>query len=111
MKKIFPIISVILTAALLIGVFTAVPFSVSAGSKPTFVVDNVEAEPGAKNVAVNVSLKSNPGVASILLDIGYDKSALTLKNFTYENPGFGYPAWKLEVANRIKEQQIDAILA
>ena len=83
MKKIFPIISVILTAALLIGVFTAVPFSVSAGSKPTFVVDNVEAEPGAKNVAVNVSLKSNPGVASILLDIGYDKSALTLKNFTY----------------------------
>ncbi len=36
---------------------------------------------------------------------------VTLKNFTYEDPGFGYPAWKLEVANRIKEQQIDAILA
>ena len=85
MKRLFPIISVILTAALLIGVFAFVPFSVSADSKPTFVVENVEAEPGAKNVAVNVSVKNNPGIASILLDIGYDKTALTLKNFSYNS--------------------------
>lgn len=36
---------------------------------------------------------------------------VALKDFVYEDPGFGYPAWKLEVANRVKEQQIDAILA
>ena len=85
MKRIFPIISVLLTVVLLIGVFSAVPFSVSADAFPAFVVDNVEAEPGAKNVAVNVSVKNNPGIASILLDIGYDKTALTLKNFSYNS--------------------------
>lgn len=36
---------------------------------------------------------------------------VALKDFEYEDPGFGYPAWKLEVANRIKTQMIDAILA
>lgn len=34
-----------------------------------------------------------------------------LKDFVYEDPGFGYPAWKLEVANRLKEQVIADILA
>ena len=36
---------------------------------------------------------------------------VTLKDFEYEDPGFGYPAWKLEVANRLKNQMIEAILA
>lgn len=33
-----------------------------------------------------------------------------LKDFTYENPGMGYPAWKLDAANRLKDRMIDAIL-
>ena len=83
MKRLFPIISILLTSALLIVVFTAVPFSVNAESNPSFVVDSVTAEPGARDVAVNVSVKNNPGISSALLDIGYDKTALTLKGFTY----------------------------
>ena len=85
MKKLIPIISVLLTVALIFSILTIMPFSASADTKPAFVVGEVEAEPGAKNVAVNVSIKNNPGIASILLDIGYDKSALTLKNFTYNS--------------------------
>ncbi len=55
--------------------------------------------------------RSFVGLARALLTSEIRAKLVTLKNFTYEAPGFGYPAWKLEVANRIKEQQIDAILA
>ncbi len=54
-------------------------------NNPSFIVDNVNTEPGAKNIAVNVAIKNNPGIASVLLDIDYDKSALSLKNFTYNS--------------------------
>ena len=83
MKKTLYIISIILTVALLFALVLIVPFTANADSKPCFVVSTVEAEAGAKNVAIDVSIKNNPGIASILLDIGYDKSALTLKNFVY----------------------------
>lgn len=36
---------------------------------------------------------------------------IALKDFEYEDPGFGYPTWKLEVANRLKDQMIGQILA
>lgn len=36
---------------------------------------------------------------------------VALKDFEYEDPGFGYPAWKLRVANHLKTQMIEAILA
>lgn len=50
-------------------------------------------------------------VARALLTPDLRRRLIALKDFEYEDPGFGYPAWKLEVANRLKRQQIDAILA
>lgn len=50
---------------------------------PSFIIDSVDAHPGDTNVAVNVAVKNNPGVASILLEVVYDKDNLTLTNFTY----------------------------
>ena len=50
---------------------------------PTFVVDKVYAQPGENNIAVTVTVKNNPGIAAIALDIMYDKSDLTLTGFTY----------------------------
>ena len=55
-------------------------------TSPTFVVESVLAKKGAKNVAVTVSFKNNPGIASAALDIVYDDKMLTLKNFTYNTP-------------------------
>ena len=50
---------------------------------PQFIVSSVSAKPGDKNIAVNVSLKNNPGIASVSLDIIYDKNILTLTDFQY----------------------------
>lgn len=36
---------------------------------------------------------------------------ITLKDFAYEDPGLGYPSWKLDAVNRLKDRMIDAILA
>ncbi len=36
---------------------------------------------------------------------------VTLKDFVYEDPGLGYPAWKLDAINRLKNRQIAALLA
>ena len=36
---------------------------------------------------------------------------VALKDFEYTDPGFDYPAWKLEAVNRCKDRMIEAILA
>ena len=36
---------------------------------------------------------------------------VALEGFEYTDPGLGYPAWKLEAVNRLKNVQIQAILA
>ena len=50
-------------------------------------------------------------VARAMLTSGMRAKLVRLKDFTYEDPGFGYPAWKLEVANHIKDRMIHDILA
>lgn len=50
-------------------------------------------------------------VARALLTSSIRAKLVALKDFEYEDPGYGYPAWKLEVANRLKNSQIQAILA
>ena len=52
-------------------------------TSPSFIIEKVNATPGAKNVAVTIAVKNNPGIAAIALDVSYDKSKLTLTNFTY----------------------------
>ena len=54
-----------------------------ASNVPAFIVESVYAHAGDKNVAVNVAVKNNPGITSILLEVVYDKENLTLTNFTY----------------------------
>ncbi len=36
---------------------------------------------------------------------------ISLKDFRYEDPGFDYPAWKLDAVNRLKDTMVDRILA
>ncbi len=55
----------------------------SESTNPKFVVKSVNAKPGDKNVAVTVSVKNNPGIAAIALDIDYDKELLKLTGFDY----------------------------
>lgn len=50
-------------------------------------------------------------VARGLLTSSIRTKLVALKDFEYDDPGFGYPAWKLDVANKIKRDMIDAILA
>lgn len=52
-------------------------------TNPRFVVDSVNAKPGDKNVAVTISVKNNPGIAAIALDINYDKDSIKLTGFDY----------------------------
>ena len=52
-------------------------------TNPKFIVNTVNAKPGDKNVAVTVSVKNNPGIAAIALDINYDKDSIKLTGFDY----------------------------
>lgn len=54
--------------------------------------------------------RSFVGLARALITPAIRAKLIALKDFTYDDPGLGYPAWKLDVANRLKRQQIDAIL-
>ena len=49
---------------------------------PTFVVEHVNAQAGSQNVAVTISVKNNPGIASIGMRVAFDE-ALTLTGIEY----------------------------
>ena len=34
-----------------------------------------------------------------------------LRDFEYSDPGFGYPAWKLDACNRLKDRMLADLLA
>ncbi len=50
---------------------------------PTFVVSETKALAGNDNVAVTISLRNNPGIASIVLSLNYDDTHLSLKEVEY----------------------------
>lgn len=50
-------------------------------------------------------------VAKALLTADIRAKLIALKDFEYTDPGFGYPSWKLDVVNRLKNRQIDRILS
>ena len=56
---------------------------------PAFVVSKATAKAG-ETVEVTVSLKNNPGIASIILELAFDNDALTLNSVTYNNTIGGY---------------------
>ena len=49
-------------------------------------------------------------IARALITPAIRSKLIDLKDFTYEDPGLGYPQWKLDAANKLKDRQIDAIL-
>ena len=50
------------------------------------------------------------GIARELLTPAIRSKLVALKDFRYEDPGLGFPAWKLDVANWLLKRQIAAIL-
>lgn len=69
----------------------AVVFMLTFMSFTTFATDStlmlsaetVKVEKGEKEAVVNVTIKNNPGIASLAFDVIYDEKYLTLKSFTY----------------------------
>lgn len=51
------------------------------------------------------------GIARELLTGDIRAKLVALKDFTYTDPGLGYPAWKLAAVNRCKDRMIADILA
>ena len=49
-------------------------------------------------------------IARAVLTPKYRSLLINLKDFEYADPGFGFPSWKLDLLNRIKNEQIDKIL-
>lgn len=58
-------------------------------TNPTFVVDTVTAAAGEENVAVKIAVKNNPGVAAISITVDFDKTLLTLTDYTINKEVFG----------------------
>ena len=56
---------------------------------------------GTGFIAIGRALMT-PGIRAKLVD---------LKDFEYEDPGFDYPKWKLDAVNKLKNVQIEALLA
>ena len=51
------------------------------------------------------------GIARELVTSEIKAKLITLKNFEFTDPGFGYPQWKLNTLNHLKDYQIQEILA
>ena len=68
---------------LLVMAITLLIIPVNAEAEPAFVVEQVTAAPG-ETVDVTISVKNNPGIASIKLAVTFD-DALTLNSVTYNN--------------------------
>lgn len=49
-------------------------------------------------------------IARAVLTPKYRSLLINLKDFEYADPGFRFPSWKLDLLNRIKNEQIDKIL-
>lgn len=49
--------------------------------------------------------------ARLVLTPGIRAKLIELKDFQYQDPGYGYPKWKLDAVNKLKNIQIEAILA
>ena len=45
----------------------------------TFLVDNVTAAPGSKEVQVVVSVQNNPGIVCMQMGVNFDENVMTLK--------------------------------
>lgn len=72
-----------IVSLLLVMAITMLVVPVNAETEPVFVVEQAAAAPG-ETVDVTISVKNNPGVASIRLKVTYDQG-LTLNSVTYND--------------------------
>ena len=101
MKK--RILSVLLIAILLLNV---VPVPTHAAEGPTFVVKTVTANAG-EDVDVTISVKNNPGIASIKLNVEYDHG-LTLNSVTYNTAIGGISQQPQKMSNPVTLNWVNA---
>ena len=64
---------------------------------PTFFASKTKAVAGDQNVAVTISLKNNPGVASIILTLTYDNTYLDLTKIEYNSKIDGQTVYPQEL--------------
>ena len=62
---------------------TVTPIYEPVSLVPTFEIESVQAKQGDNDVTVNVSIKNNPGVASVSFDVLFDTDKLKLAGFEY----------------------------
>ena len=84
-KKLKSTLSVLLVAVMMLSI---VPFSVySATGDLTVSASKVTAKAG-ETVDVDISMKNNPGISSVGLNVGYDSSLLSIEKIAF-NPEIG----------------------
>lgn len=79
MKKITILLMTI--CCMLIGVFSPTVTAFAAGNNTVIVFEGAKQE--EKTVTIDVNVKENSGVYSMLLTLDYDRAALTLSNISY----------------------------
>ena len=65
--------------------------------RPSFVVSEAKAGLGKEKVAVTVSVKNNPGIASIILSLTYDNAAIKLSEIEYNTDIGGQTVYPQEL--------------
>ncbi len=68
---------------------------------PSFVVSKAKAVSGKEKVAVAVSVKNNPGIASIILSLTYDNTAIKLSEIEYNTDIGGQTVYPQELENPV----------
>lgn len=68
---------------------------------PTFVVSETKAVVGSERVAVTVSVKNNPGIASIILSLNYDNTAMLLSEVEYNTEVGGQTVYPQELESPV----------
>ena len=69
----------------LLMVISIIPMQILAADAPAFVVDKITECAAGDTVDVNISVKNNPGIASIKLAVSYDETAMKLTNIAYNS--------------------------
>lgn len=68
---------------------------------PTFVVSEARSATGDENITVTLSLKNNPGISSIILDITYDDAELELTKIEYNTEIGGQTIYPQELQSPV----------
>jgi len=68
---------------------------------PTFIISESMASAGDKKIALTLSVKNNPGIASIILSLVYDNTALELTEIEYNTEIGGQTVYPQELESPV----------